>query len=495
MLNSSNLVQRLARISGSNHASTFFINGPPGSGKSFLLNTLAERLPGEISRCISFGPYPIRVGNHGELGGRILQDFFEAGFLAHIPQEASHWDLVTIWRWIKENVQVAPRQTFFVFIDLAGWTPKSLKDTAQLFSVVRTLEGDWDSQDIRWLQIFAGCWDHPAMESYFREINTSFPYTVGHNYVLWEGISMQDMAEFIGDFSFHDSRLPNRKILHEITGGHPGAAIDILNSIPEGKLSFPAIISATQRAAKEGPVGQELLAMWAELSPESKRAVKALLLGKRIPVVSLPPHLEMLRIAGIANRKSVGTQSYLELRSWYVTMVLWQHLEEIDIADAHTERINVSALMPRISTVCSEAYNLINEIENLARNFVTIQLSLDSEPHFHYLMGRSLKYNRDTEVDEDAYQRAEDWRNRSLDRGLSADLNPLIAYLSTRDLANLIEELGGQADSPEWLRIAQAIRSLSDVRDAVMHNQFIDDSALRSLYDLQAEIYSAISQG
>ena len=73
------------------------------------------------------------------------------------------------------------------------------------------------------------------------------------------------------------------------------------------------------------------------------------------------------------------------------------------------------------------------------------------------------------------------------------ELNPLIAYLSTRELANLIEELGAELHSPQWLRIAQAIRALSDVRDAVMHNQLIDDNQLEQLYKLQANIYDALN--
>jgi len=72
------------------------------------------------------------------------------------------------------------------------------------------------------------------------------------------------------------------------------------------------------------------------------------------------------------------------------------------------------------------------------------------------------------------------------------DLNPLLAYLKTRDLADLISEIGVAENSKAWLAIAQSIQTLSDVRDAVMHNQLIDDGALQRLYDLQAAIYEAL---
>ena len=73
-------------------------------------------------------------------------------------------------------------------------------------------------------------------------------------------------------------------------------------------------------------------------------------------------------------------------------------------------------------------------------------------------------------------------------------MNPLVAYLSTRDLAGIIEEIGVEIGSKIWQRIAQAIRDLAGVRDAVMHNQLVNDAALQRLYDLQADIYKALSE-
>ena len=87
-----------------------------------------------------------------------------------------------------------------------------------------------------------------------------------------------------------------------------------------------------------------------------------------------------------------------------------------------------------------------------------------------------------------------DWQAHSAEEGLPVTLNPLLAYLSTRDLADIIEEIGIEIGSDAWQRIAQAIQNLAGIRDAVMHNQLVDDIALQRLYDLQAGIYEALSE-
>ena len=90
--------------------------------------------------------------------------------------------------------------------------------------------------------------------------------------------------------------------------------------------------------------------------------------------------------------------------------------------------------------------------------------------------------------------RAEQWRERSREHGLPVHLNPDIAYLSLNDLGGLIEELGKLMGLDSWLRVAESVEQVVYIRDAVMHNQIIEISDLRNIYDLQNKIYSALSE-
>jgi len=291
-----------------------------------------------------------------------------------------------------------------------------------------------------------------------------------------------------------ESQIPFGRVLYELTAGHPGAALDILDLIPAKKLSFSALLSATRQAALEGQMSQVLIQLWSQLPTDSKSILRELIFQRRIRAITFTPELERLHLAGIIHKKQIGKQGYIDFCSWYAELLVHLHAGRLGFSDIDSSKVDMDEFMPRTSTICVEAFRVINEIETLARNYISVQLGLRTEPGFHYLMGRARKYNPESKIEEDAFQRAEDWQNRSADRGLPAELNPLIAYLSTRDLANLIEELGAKLHLPEWLRIAQAIRTLSDVRDAVMHNQLIDDSELERLYELQADIYNALSK-
>jgi hypothetical protein len=189
----------------------------------------------------------------------------------------------------------------------------------------------------------------------------------------------------------------------------------------------------------------------------------------------------------------VSSERYLSFRSWYTELLTRLHLEELGISDEETGQIRIEELMPKVSELNVEAYRLVNDIENQARNFVAIQLCLRQDNGSPILKDRSKKLNDYERVFEDAHQRAVDWKARSANKGLPVDMNPLLAYLSTSDLADLIEEIAIEMKAEAWRRIARAIRDLTGVRDAVMHNQMIDDADLQRLYDLQASIYAALS--
>jgi hypothetical protein len=486
-------VQSLLRLVESNRASTYFLNGSPGSGKSYLLNSLVSQLPSKIRRSFILGPYEISSGNVYELGRLILKDCAEAGFSDLNSPHEEDWDLIKTWNWFSENSWASTKQTFIVLIDIGTVSSKNLTQISTLFSNARYFEGIWDSSTIRLHYVFAGYWDHPSCVEYYRKINTSFPYTIGHNYTVWTGISKDAMIDLVKEYHPSENRVPFGQILYELTGGHPGAAIDILDQIESNDLSIPNLLQATKRAAVQGSTSHSLLELWTKLPRDSKRALKEMSLQRRIRATTLPPHLDRLRIAGIARQNHIGEQYYLDFQSWYVELIVRSHAEQLGIANDKFRLIEDDDLIPSTSTVSTEAFRLIHEIENLTRNYVTTYLSLQSETGFHYLMGKSRKKNSNTGVYEDAYKRAEEWRMQSAERGLPPELNPLIAYLSTRDLANLIEELGAESGLTEWMRIAQAIRALSDVRDAVMHNQIIDDDAFHQLFVLQEEIYEALS--
>ena len=60
------------------------------------------------------------------------------------------------------------------------------------------------------------------------------------------------------------------------------------------------------------------------------------------------------------------------------------------------------------------------------------------------------------------------------------------------DLVRLVQESVVFGD-PLWEDILDTVEKLTPIRDAVMHNQIIDEKSLKSLYLLQAKIYKALN--
>lgn len=494
MVSTVELVHRLANLVRAKNSTTFFLNGAPGSGKSYLLSQLAEQLPAEIPHGLMLGPYGVVGPEIAALGNRLMLDCRDAGFLDESPPTDQGWDLVGAWRWLGKNAHIPPGQSFLVLIDLVEPIQHYLTTCANLFSAVRNLEGTWSRHDVHVFHMCVGYWDPVGLERYFDSVNTSFPYTVGHNYIVRNGLSREEMITLVSQTRQEETTSLHGQVLYELTGGHPAAALEILSQIEPGNLSLSALLLSTHQAAGGGAAGQALLNAWRHLPAESKSVLRTLVVKRRIPATTHPSHLERLSASGVARVDRVGMSRYLGFRSWYAELLARLHAPELGIADERTGSIRIDELMPETLELNVEAYRLINDIENQARNFVAVHLCMHQTPGQPILRGRCKKFNEYKNALVDAHQRATDWRTRSTERGLPTALNPLLAYLSTRDLADLITEIGEEIGSEAWQRIGRAIQDLAGVRDAVMHNQFIGDGALQRLYDLQSDVYGALAE-
>lgn len=282
------------------------------------------------------------------------------------------------------------------------------------------------------------------------------------------------------------------QILHELTGGHPAAAIDVLGSI-SSSLSLEALLKATYQAADSGKAGQELLNVWKQLPAEALRVAGDLLVQRHVTIQGNPSYLSQLESAGMVKIRHLDANCYVSFRSWYTELLTRLHADAIGVESAVTQ-VCLEELVPSIAGFNYEAYRLIYDIENQVRNFIAIQAQKLQEDGRHFLEGwanRPDKWNNSNF--RDAYERATDWRQRSEKAGLPAAINPLSTHLDTGTLAAIIHEIASDLKSAAWRNIANAIDDLKHVRNAVMHNQLIDEKALQRLYDLQVDIYDALS--
>lgn len=487
------VIDRIARQLETKPASTLFVNGAPGSGKTYLQAELARDLPKEIPRLRVLGPYTAHPGE--SIGRHIVGDLYESGYLQEPAEADVTEDVNSTWRWLKGRLVVSSRQAFAVLIDLeqVGWVDhESLR---VWFSSTRYLEHLWDAEPPRLVVLITSSWDHTGLEEYYGQIGLSFPYTSGRNYMVWEGISARACEQMLTLDQHADmpSRAIHGRLLHEVAGGHPGAIKDILAEVDLRSLSVQSVLSATHKAAQEGPAARGLLEVWKELPTDSLLAIERLLAVRQMPTRMLATQMDRLRAAGIVVQSEVLAQQYARLSCWYTELVLRHHARELGIQDELNDAVSVSELMPVVSELHFDAYRLINEIENLLRNFVVVHLSRAASGN-PLLAGHCVRRDKEDGQLRDAQARAEEFRQRATRRGLPVQLNPIVAYLSLQDLAGILIELPQPVASSGWQSIANALTRLAYIRDAVMHNQMIEVSDLQKIYTLYGEIMSLLGE-
>jgi hypothetical protein len=485
------LILSLLRLSETKRAVTAFVNGAPGVGKTFLLQQLSKELPNSIRNTLVFGPY--HVGSVEEFTSKLLDECRARAYIeGEIPSDYLT-DLMGTFDWLKQNIQTTSRQTIIILIDLDYKIAE--KDTwRSWFSSIRSLEQTWEHSSARLLVLLASNWNHNLLDDYYKEIRLSFPYTVSQNYFPWDGVSVEQIDDIVGKyFAATPNIVPFGCLLHEISGGHPGAVEDILKTIPKGEqLSIASILTAVKKAACNGKMAEELVAKWICLPAKARAVVRHLLLMRQIPATKLRPYFDGLYTVGLLKEKVVAGTVYGVLNSWYVELTARYHLKELEIEEENLSKVGLDDLTPPLVSINNEAYLIINEIENMARNFVTVQLSATKIPGKALLWNRATRYDKFHDQYLSAYERSIEWKENSRAAGLPVDLNPLIAYLSIKDLPKLIEELAKELKSDQWTRISSALDAIGDIRDAIMHNQIIDDDAFTRLFILRAAIYDAL---
>lgn len=485
------LVHRLVRQANSKNASSFFINGSPGTGKTYLLQTLAKELPTYFKRACVLGPYQFSATELSNLAGQIAKDMNEATFTG--SSAISHdTTLADTWEWISTHGQFSSNQHIFILIDLPNIWNESLPVIGNVLSSARYLEGNWKHRELNIHHIFTGFWDHTQLEKYYNHIHTSFPYTIGHNYEIWSGIEEAQMIDLVAHMRPEKDKPISGRVIYEITGGHPGVALEIIRALPIPELTLQAITSATQTVAQSGMISHALVNVWKKFPVPVKQIVQQLLLKRQLMAVFPQNTIEQLEITGLIRLEEVNHKRLLTFNSWYVELVARLHIDEIGIQSTRFSKILPSDLMPSISVVNQEAYRIINDVENSMRNFLTIYLSSCSNSEKHILSDRCYIYDKDSGRTTDAYTRAKDWQTRNGNREIEVGMNPLIAYCSIRDLAKLAQDIKQDNRSSQF-QVAEALEEIGDIRDAVMHAQFIEFQVLEKLNKLRDEIFSVIA--
>ena len=477
------ILQKFTGTFPSRIAKSFYLNGPPQSGKSYLLKQLAHQLPRYYPRTqvILLSDYPDH--DLSGLGLRILEELQGAYFDQEVP--ATPLSLSATWHWFAERAHVNTTQNLVILIDLGQPAISSL---SALCSAMRDLEGRWNHPNFRIYHLLAAYWDSKALARYHQEtIETSFPYTIADNYFFWSGIQRQEIAGILKSVRPLDANDLNAELMFELTGGIPGVVIETLNELGAQEFTMENLFRAIHTVAEEGMTQLAWSRVMAALPVEAKRTLTQLLTMRILPVMEENDNVVPLLNAGLAGIQRINHKTYLGFHSWFAELFTRNHSQILGLD--RQSLISQEMLIPQAVTFNFEAYRSIERIENTTRHLLTRYLLANTDHASDFLTNRLKKPIGDTNLFDDAALRSKEWQTKSLGRGLASPINPQIAFLTTGDLEKLLWEIAGETKSELWRQLASITGELKDIRDAVMHNQIIDRRVLQKLDVMLETIY------
>ena len=388
-MNKLELTTSLSQLINSKIASTYFINGPVGSGKKHVLSELAVSMPSAIPSLVVLGPYQ---SSKVSVVTNILNDMFEMQFLTGEVPDGIDLDWNSAWFWLQNNIKTSRRLNLLVLVNIDDIPINDYEQWRVWLSGPRYLEHFWDNKLIHVLILISGNWDQRGLEDFYRSIQLSFPYTVGQNQSIWSQISQEDAIGIVKR-EFPENPLVESygKLLFELTGGHPGAIKDILSNLPRDNVSSKEIIQATHRAAMSGIFGDGLIKSWGILSSTEIGILKDLVLYKKLPKGTNSTNLEVLHNLGIIEYKNLFNHRIVNLKSWYIHLLTKYHAKSLGLADVSWGKFDFEEFMPTIPEWNIEAYRILNDIENQIRNFAVSCLFEEEQNEEHILSNHVLK--------------------------------------------------------------------------------------------------------
>jgi len=471
-------------------ASTYFISGIPGSGNTDLLKYVRDHISKEIRQTAVLGVYKPTLSDLGQFLSEVGQDLMNAGFLTdHLDSEDLEEDLSSFWQWVREHHCFPRNQSLVIFIDLNHvGSLANASDIGQFFSSLRALAAShkMGSSGFQLHHVVTGFWQHVELDRYYRDdTSISFPYTIGVNYCHWKGLGIEEITQLLPDQPYRSLR---GQLLHELTDGYAAAIPEILANLPQKQASMRNVMTTAKQIASHGESSKLLVEFWKQLPPQLFHRIKLLLQYQRLPYNKHHYDWEMLNEAGIVNFSGHSPARIVEIRSWFVELVLrlqWSSLTEISALET-----KIDHMIPQLQTFNSAAYEMIYEMETAARNVIALMLN-QVEGRLS-LEGKVIKRNQRGD-NEDLECRALAAKDNAENSTHEAIAHPLTAYTQLRDLGDLYIELGKQSRNEKLKAVGATVTELSTVRNQVMHNQIVGDETLSVLERLRTDLFQQMA--
>lgn len=499
MMTRDELQREIGRLVAENHRSMTSVLGAPWSGKTTFLHDLARHLERQDRRTVVYGPISMTAFQDQQaFRPQFLAWLEDEGLLrrAAIPAEyLPAASLGLFMEYVHERLDPKLVSKLVIETDDVHGTGAKLYE---FYADLRKFCSEWQGRDLGVHLISAGSWNPTELEQAFKDHESSWPFVAEHSLFYLPDLTADELLEHIRQ------RLPaaNLKPIHavylwELTSGDAPAVNEIIGCLPQQPVACERLYQAAETLIRSGASAERMESRLKSLSAQALETLSRMLKGYHPLAVKQPRVRDELILSGLGRVVDEGIGRVLRPKNWLVESTIRHHWARLSRLFPGLANTHYEDLIPPISCLNREAYNLICEIENQLRNLVMLRLQVFANGR-HPLHGIVTRETNppDKPYAADEFMRASRWRTR-VEHDAYVDAHAaLISFSQTRHLIGLIDYLIDEKHDPVLLLLDPLRRDLDgfkDIRDAVTHNQLISEKSYDTLLRIRQALYTAIT--
>lgn len=499
MMTRDELLHSIGRLVVENNRSMPAILGAPRAGKTTLLHDLARHLERQDRRTVVYGPISMAIFQNEQEFRRQLFAWLEAeGLLRQASNPIAYESAASLGlflEYICEQLDLKLIKRLVIEIDDVV-APRA--ELYEFFAQLRKFCSEWQDPGLAVHFISAGAWNPTELELAFKDLESSWPFVADHSLFYLPDLTADEIWECLR------SRLPvpslkriHAQYLWELTSGDAPAVNEIIAGLPQQPVTCEGIYQATENLIRSLDNAERMALRLNALSTRALETFGRMLAGYHPVAARQPAVRDELILGGLGRIADEGGSWVLRIKNWLVESTMRYHRARFNSTLPRLSETSYEDLIPPVSCLNREAYNLICEIENQLRNLVMLRLQVFATGR-HPLQGVVTRETNppDKPYAADEFLRASRWRAK-VEHDTYVDPHAaLISFSQTRHLIGLIDYLIDEKHDP-FLSLLDPLRkdldSFKDIRDAVTHNQLVSEKSYDTLLKIRQALHTALT--
>ena len=399
------------------------------------------------------------------------------------------------WKNAKDFLALDKLNSIIFFIKDVSVLNISIDEIVDIFTNMRKFCSEWNDTQLSIHFVSIGNWEPVQLEKEFKRKVTSWPFVKDYNLFFLPNFDAEEIFTTLRTKNLENG--PKRihaQYLLELTNGDPWCVTQIISSMKA--YTCDEIYNKSIELAQSEPFYSKVALKIKGLSSNARKYLENLLLGMKVYSNGHTDITNELVLSGLCHLVKRSGNELIEIKNWIIENAIRGkscHDPEIGM-----DRIfnNFYELIPPITCINKEAYDITCEIENVLRNQVILRLYANQDDKDKHPLVGIYTYKNMAEWDnpnDDMFIRAGTWKKK-VDSSRYVDTHSaLIGFTNLPNLIEIMKKLIREND-PVFVKLkpyTDKFNALKDIRDAIAHNQLLSEQSYNFVGNLRDQLISS----